>query len=131
MRSILSIATIAALFLSAQAASAEFAIDFEWGDIPACNSGRPNTVGSPAFVLRDLPAGTTSVDFRLKDRDAPNYNHGGAKVKIGQDAQMPFGVFKYKSPCPPGGSHTYVWTATARAGNKVLGRATASRKYPE
>jgi phosphatidylethanolamine-binding protein (PEBP) family uncharacterized protein len=129
-RSLLPAAAVA-LALSGTSASAEFSIAFEWGDIPACNSGRPNTVGSPAFVLRDVPAGTTSIEFRLKDRDAPNYNHGGAKVKVGQDGQLPFGVFKYKSPCPPGGVHTYVWTATARAGSKVLARAKASRNYPE
>ncbi|MBE0454570.1 MAG: phospholipid-binding protein [Roseovarius sp.] len=117
--------------MSATQAAADFAISFEWGDIPSCGDGRPNTVGSPAFVLSGVPQGTTSVEFRLKDRDAPNYNHGGAKIKIGQDGRMPFGVFKYKSPCPPGGTHTYVWTATARAGTKVLARATATRKYPE
>ncbi len=124
-------AAVAALSVSASQATAEFAISFEWGDIPRCTTGRPNIVGSPAFVLSDVPAGTTSVEFRLKDRDAPNYDHGGAKVKIGRDGQMPFGAFRYKSPCPPGGTHTYVWTATARAGNKVLARATATRKYPE
>ena len=59
------------------------------------------------------------------------FSYCGAKVKIGRDGQMPFGAFRYKSPCPPGGTHTYVWTATARAGNKVLARATATRKYPE
>ncbi|MBC7133477.1 MAG: hypothetical protein H5U16_10275 [Roseovarius sp.] len=81
--------------------------------------------------MRDVPPGTTSIEFRLKDRDAPNYDHGGAKVKVGSDGQLPFGAFKYKSPCPPGGVHTYTWTATARADRKVLARATASRKYPE
>ena len=131
MRRLFMPVVAAALALSSTSASAEFSIAFAWGDIPACNSGRPNTVGSPAFVLRDVPAGTTSIEFRLKDRNAPNYNHGGARVKVGQDGQLPFGVFKYKSPCPPGGVHTYIWTATARAGNKVLARARASRKYPE
>jgi phosphatidylethanolamine-binding protein (PEBP) family uncharacterized protein len=131
MRSLLSAALAALLCTTAQGASAEFAISFEWGDIPRCTSGRPNTVGSPAFILKDVPEGTTSIEFRLKDRDAPNYNHGGARVKVGQDGQLPFGVFKYKSPCPPGGTHTYVWTATARADGKVRARAQASRRYPE
>ncbi len=107
-------------------------LSFKWGDIPACNTGRPNTVGSPAFVLRGLPEGTTSVQFKLKDRDAPGYNHGGSKrLKITRDGQLPFGVFKYKSPCPPGGVHTYEWTATARKGSKVLAKAVAVRRYPE
>jgi phosphatidylethanolamine-binding protein (PEBP) family uncharacterized protein len=123
--------SLAALTLSASTAAAEFSISFQWGDIPSCTSGRPNTVGSPAFVIKDLPAGTTSVQFRLKDLDAPGYNHGGGKVKISGDGKMPFGAFRYKSPCPPGSVHTYQWTATAKGGGKTLGKATAKRTYPE
>ena len=123
--------TLATLVMSASTAAAEFSISFTWGDIPKCTSGRPNTVGSPAFVVKDLPAGTTSVQFRLKDRNVPGYNHGGGKVKMNQSGQLPFGVFKYKSPCPPGGKHTYEWTATAKGGGKTLGMAKARRAYPE
>ncbi|MGR3395599.1 MULTISPECIES: hypothetical protein [Rhodobacterales] len=122
---------VAALLLSTGTASAEFAVSFNWGDIPLCTNGRPNRVGSPAFTIKDLPAGTTSVEFRLKDLDVPSYNHGGGKLKISGSGQLPFGAFKYKSPCPPGGSHTYEWTATAKAGNKVVGTAKARRAYPE
>ena len=93
--------SLAALALSATTAAAEFTISFDWGNIPACRTGKPNTVGSPAFVLRGVPAGTTSIEFSLKDRDAPNYNHGGGRLKVGSDGQLPFGAFKYKSPCPP------------------------------
>ncbi len=117
---------------SAGMAQAEFSLSFEWGDIPLCKTGRPNTVGAPAFVLKDLPVGTARVDFRLKDRNVPSYNHGGGKVKISTGGQLPFGTFKYKSPCPPSGSHTYEWTATARsASGKALGKARARRPYPE
>ncbi len=123
--------TTAALLLAATSAAAEFSLSFKWGDIPLCTSGRPNTVGSPQFVIRDLPAGTTRVDFKLKDLDAPNYNHGGGRLKLSQSGTIPGGVFKYKSPCPPGGVHTYEWTATARKGSTVLGKATARRRYPE
>jgi phosphatidylethanolamine-binding protein (PEBP) family uncharacterized protein len=118
-------------FLAASPAMAEFKITFDWGDIPLCTSGMPNRVGSPAFVVKDLPTGTTQIQFRLKDLDAPSYNHGGGKVKIAKDGKLPFGAFKYKSPCPPGGKHTYEWTAIAKAGNKKLATAKARRKYPE
>lgn len=117
--------------LLATPAAAEFRISFEWGNIPDCRTGKPNRVGSPAFVLDGVPAGTTVIEFKLTDLDVPSYNHGGGKVKVGQDGKMPFGVFKYKSPCPPGGVHRYQWTATAKAGNKVLATAAATRKYPE
>ncbi len=123
--------SLAALAISATTAAAEFTIAFEWGDIPVCRSGNPNTVGSPAFVLSGVPAGTTSIEFNLKDRNNPGFDHGGGRVKVGSDGQLPFGAFKYLSPCPPGRVNTYTWTATARANKKVLARATASRKYPE
>ena len=122
---------LAALALASHA-HADMSLSFTWGDIPACNTGRPNTVGSPEFVIRGVPDGTTSVQFKLKDLDAPRYNHGGSKrLGITQDARVPFGAFTYKSPCPPGEVHTYEWTATARAGNTVLATAKAQRRYPE
>ena len=119
------------LMLAASPALADFKISFDWGDIPLCTSGNPNKVGSPAFVLKGLPEGTTQVQFKLKDLDVPGYNHGGGKVKVSADGKLPFGAFKYKSPCPPNGSHTYEWTATAKAGGKKLATAKATRKYPE
>jgi len=123
--------SLVALILSATTASAEFSFTFEWGDIPACHTGQPNIVGSPAFVLKDVPAGTTSVRFKLKDRNNMRYNHGGGKVAVNGDGTLPFGAFKYKSPCPPLGVHTYEWTATALKGKKKLATARARRKYPE
>ena len=63
--------TFSALLLGAGMAQAQMSLSFEWGDIPACNSGKPNVVGSPRFVIRGVPAGTTSVEFRLKDLDVP------------------------------------------------------------
>lgn len=122
---------IALLAATAGAASAEFRIGFDWGNIPLCTSGRPNTVPNPAFSVRDLPAGTETVEFRLRDLDVPSYNHGGGRVQMSGDGTVPSGLFTYRSPCPPGGSHTYRWTATARAGRQVLGTATADRRYPE
>ncbi|MDM8168755.1 hypothetical protein [Roseovarius sp.] len=129
MRSLLL--SVAVLGLSATAAAAEFTISFQWGNTPACNNGRAKTIGNPAFVVRGLPAGTETVEFRMKDLDYPQYNHGGGKVRMAGNGTVPAGIFKYKSPCPPGRVHTYQWTATARKGNTVLGTAAASRKFPE
>lgn len=125
------IAAAIALSVSAPAAMAEFRLSFEWGNIPLCTTGRPNTVPNPQFVLRDVPAGTETIEFRLRDLDVPNYDHGGARLRVGTDGTIPSGLFTYRSPCPPGGVHTYEWTATARAGRQVLGVATAQRRYPE
>ena len=125
-----SLAVVLAFF--AAPAFADFKVSFEWGDIPKCTTGNPNTVGNPVFKLQGVPAGTTSIQFKLKDRDVPGYDHAGSKrLGISGDGTVPTGVFKYKSPCPPNGVHTYEWTSTARNGNKVIGQAVAQRKYPE
>ncbi|MEQ9240963.1 hypothetical protein [Roseovarius indicus] len=123
--------SLAVLGLSATAAAAEFTISFQWGNTPACNNGRAKTTGNPAFVVRGLPAGTETVEFRMKDQNVPQYNHGGGKVRMSGNGTVPAGIFKYKGPCPPGQVHTYQWTATARKGSTVLGKATAARKFPE
>ncbi|MFT4620239.1 MAG: hypothetical protein ACI95S_001866 [Dinoroseobacter sp.] len=68
-------ATMAALAICvATPAAAEMTLAFQWGNIPLCTTGRPNTVGNPAFALRGVPAGTDSVEFRLKDLNVPGYN---------------------------------------------------------
>ena len=120
-----------ALVLGATAARAEFTISFDWGGLKLCNTGSPNRVGNPAFTVKGLPKGTDSVEFRLTDLNVPSYNHGGGTLKMSADGKVPPGLFKYSSPCPPDGVHTYEWTATARQGSKVLARAKAQRKYPE
>ena len=59
----------------------------------------------------------------------PSYNHGGGKTEYkGNNAIAP-GAFKYKSPCPPGRTHTYEWKVIAYDDNKKLGSAVAQRKY--
>ena len=88
-------------------------------------------VESPAFVVRGLPPGTETVEFRMKDLNVPSYNHGGGKVRMSRDGTVPAGTFKYKGPCPPHSVHRYRWTATARKGKQVLGKATATRSFPE
>ncbi|PTX02670.1 YbhB/YbcL family Raf kinase inhibitor-like protein [Pararhodobacter aggregans] len=121
----------AALLAGATAAQAQFSLAFQWGNIPRCTSGNPNTVPNPQFTIRNLPAGTDTVELRLVDLDVPQYNHGGATLRLSQSGTLPPGIFTYRSPCPPNGVHTYQWTATARQGRQVLGTATAQRRYPE
>lgn len=126
--------TIVCALAAATPALADFTISFTWGDIPLCTSGRPGKVDSPRFVLNGIPAGTETIRFKLKDLDAPGYNHGGGKVSIAEgvtSAVIPAGSFRYKSPCPPGGVHTYEWTATAKGYGGTLDTATARRDYPE
>ena len=131
MKKIILILTI--YLISTISAYAEFSFTFEWGDIKKCTSGNPNKVSNPIFTLTDVPEGTKELRFKMKDKDVPGYNHGGGKIKnyTGETTIQP-GAFKYKSPCPPGGSHTYEWSNTAIGHKKKkLGKAKATRKYPE
>ncbi|MEL7254369.1 MAG: YbhB/YbcL family Raf kinase inhibitor-like protein [Pseudomonadota bacterium] len=124
---------LAALALTTGAAHADMSMSFNWGNIPLCTSGKPNRVGNPAFVMKGVPAGTNKIVFKMKDLDVPGYNHGGGTVSVQMSGNgtIPAGAFKYKSPCPPNGTHTYQWTATAKNGSKTLATATAQRKYPQ
>ena len=131
MRFLVLTAAFSSLF-SLQAANA-FEISFEWGNLKLCNTGSPNTVSNPEFVLKDVPEGTKFIRFKLTDRDVPSYDHGGGVVAWEGQKTISPGAFKYKSPCPPGGAHSYEWTATAqskKSGGKIA-VAKAKRDYPE
>ena len=131
MKKVLLIISI--YFLTTLNAFAEFSFTFEWGDIKKCTSGNPNKVENPIFTLANVPEGTIELRFRMKDKDVPQYNHGGGKIKnYGGETVIQPGAFKYKSPCPPSGSHTYEWTITAIGDKKKkLGKAKTTREYPE
>lgn len=110
-----------------------FEIGFDWSGLKSCTSGNPGTVVSPAFTLDSVPEGTAFIRFRLVDKNVPDFNHGGGVVAWDGSKTVAAGAFKYKQPCPPDGSHTYEWQATAQTkknGGK-LGSAKAQRKYPE
>jgi len=113
------------------ASAADFSIGFDWGNIKKCTSGNPNTVVNPKFTLRGVPAGTASIRFHMVDLAVPRYPHGGGKVAYKGESTVAPGAFKYRSPCPPNGRHTYQWTATALdAKGKKLGEAKARKAYP-
>jgi len=113
-------------------AASAFEINFDWTGLKLCTSGTPNRVLNPAFTLKDVPAGTKYIRFKLVDLDVPNYNHGGGVVKYtGQPVIAP-GAFKYKSPCPPNGTHKYQWQATAQTkknGGKIV-TTGRTKNYP-
>ena len=86
---------------------------------------------SPAFALKDVPAGTKQLRFSMKDYNAPDFRHGGSTIAYGGQAKVPQGAINYVGPCPPGEKHKYVWTAESLDGNgKVLKKATASGAFP-
>jgi len=122
----------AAIMAALPAHSAQaFELQFDWGNISKCTSGNPGSVRSPAFTVTGVPAGTAKIKFNLRDQDAPSFIHGGGTVAYAGKAAIPAGQFTYLQPCPPGGHHTYVWTATALdASGKSIGSAKAKKQYP-
>jgi len=116
---------------SSPASAANFELAFDWGDIPLCTSGDPNIVPNPEFRLAGVPGGTATIRFQMVDLDVPSYPHGGGEAPWTGEATIAPGAFEYRSPCPPAGSHTYEWTATALdADGNELATARAARVYP-
>ena len=129
------LAIVAAMGISlafvATAPAQAFSLSFSWGNIKECTTGRPGTVPNPNFKLSGVPDGTARIRFKMVDRNVPSYNHGGGTVNYSGGNTIAPGAFRYKSPCPPSGSHTYEWTATALdSRGKRLGVAKASKRYP-
>ena len=116
---------------SLKAESFGFSFD-EWGKFKKCTSGRPTRVENPIFKLSNVPDGTIKIKFSLQDLNARSYNHGGGAVKYVGQSVIETGAFKYKSPCPPRGVHTYEWTAKAYdAKGEIIARAKIKKKYPQ
>lgn len=126
-----TVLSIALMSLPVAANAADFSIGFDWSGLKKCTSGNPNRVSNPKFSLRNVPDGTASIQFRMVDLNVPSYPHGGGKAKYSGGSSIAPGAFKYQSPCPPSGRHTYQWTATALdAGGKKLATAKAQKQYP-
>lgn len=129
MRKLIIALSSIGLLIPATAANA-FDVSFDWGNIPSCTSGNPNTVNSPEFSISGVPEGTAKLRFKLADQDA-GYDHGGGTVAYAGGGSVATGAFRYKSPCPPNGKHTYVWTVNALdAGGKSLDIGRARKQYP-
>ena len=121
-----------AVAISLAAPATAFDFSFDWSGLKLCTSGNPNTVKNPTFKLKDVPEGTKFIRFKLVDLDVPQYNHGGGVVRYNGENTITPGAFKYKSPCPPNGKHTYEWRATAqkKKNGEKIATATAKKSYP-
>ena len=135
------LAILLSQFIAINTASAQdIEMSFEWGDIPLCNSGSPGVVPSPIFKLSAIPKGASWAHFNLRDFSSP-YKHGGGWVELDGNLLIESGKFKYDSPCPPGGSHIYEWTASFTAKKTKIGwngkptgvikKLKAQKQYPE
>ncbi|HYB08401.1 MAG TPA: phospholipid-binding protein [Alphaproteobacteria bacterium] len=114
--------TVDAALLSA----AGFLVDFTWEGTASCFDPQ-----SPPFTLSGVPDGTKSLNFEMKDLDAPNYPHGGGTLPYSGQSEVKRGAFSYRGPCPPSGQHSYQWTIKALddSGN-ALAVAHVMKKFP-
>jgi len=126
MRCTFLIAAMLAAVLSAHATAASaMSLSFSWAGVGACGSS------PPAFMLSDVPAGTTKLAFNMVDLNVPSFHHGGGTVAYQGGDTIPAGSFSYTGPCPPSGQHRYRWTVRALdASGKALATATATEPFP-
>ena len=123
------------ILLSTPSYAGKFQFSFTWAGLMMCTTGYPNNVQNPEFTLKNVPKGTNWIYFKMTDLNVPNYNHGGGWAKDEGGNKIKRGQFWYSSPCPPSGSHTYQWSATASkkkslSGAAVLRKAYSSKPYP-
>ncbi len=102
-------------------------VKFSWKGVARCSSF------SPKIFVSNIPRGTKFFHAKLKDFDAPNWNHGGGKVKNNGSGVIKRGALKssYNGPCPPSGTHRYQFTVNAiDKDGVVIGIGKAIRKFP-
>lgn len=83
---------------------------------------------SPALAWSDPPAGTAAIALIVDDPDARGFAHwvaadipaeprsldeGASGSSAGTEGRNDFGRTGYGGPCPPSGSHRYVFTVLA------------------
>lgn len=85
---------------------------------------------SPQITVSGAPTETAQYTVRLRDHQAPAFNHGGGTVAASGDV-IPAGALRsYTGPCPPSGQHTYEITVNALdAGGKIVGRGSATQRF--
>lgn len=126
----MAVGVIGIVSIAEASSAAAFSVSFDWGNIPKCTTGYPNTVESPEFALSDVPKRAVKLEFALHDLDVA-YDHGGGAVEYHGANAILAGSFTYKSPCPPNGPHLYEWTIKAvDESGKTLATTTATKRYP-
>ena len=102
-------------------------VDFAWQASDRCSRH------SPEIRVGNIPPTTQTLVVKLKDRDVPNWNHGGGTVAYDVSGVIPSGALKsgYNGPCPPSGSHRYEFTVEAvDAASVIVGQGKQTRSFP-
>lgn len=115
----------ATLIVSSNAFAADMGVAFEWGPTKKCFDSK-----SPPIKLSNVPQGTAKLLIKMIDQNASSFDHGGGSVAFKGQAQLPYGAFKYKGPCPPSGTHFYKITIKAvDASGKTLSSGSATQPF--
>ncbi|WP_376710951.1 YbhB/YbcL family Raf kinase inhibitor-like protein [Pseudochrobactrum lubricantis] len=115
----------ATLIVSSNAFAADMGVAFEWGPTKKCFDSK-----SPPIKLSNVPQGTAKLLIKMIDQNASSFDHGGGSVAFKGQAQLPYGAFKYKGPCPPSGTHFYKITVKAvDASGKTLSSGSATQPF--
>lgn len=124
MRKLLLISA-ATLIVASNAFAADMSVAFEWGPTKKCFDSK-----SPPIKLSNVPQGTAKLLIKMIDQNASSFDHGGGSVAFKGQAQLPYGAFKYKGPCPPSGTHFYKITVKAvDASGKTLSSGSATQPF--
>jgi phosphatidylethanolamine-binding protein (PEBP) family uncharacterized protein len=93
---------------------------------------------SPAIRVSGIPSGTATLEFIMKDYDAPRFEHGGGRIvhdSKTEDLSLIEGALKnYRGPCPPNFNsfgHDYEITvyAIGSDGKTLLGSASNKKNF--
>lgn len=125
--SILGVAAVLAPLVSTPVHAADLTVSFKFDSSNKCSRV------SPEIRIGNIPDGTVAFRVKLKDRNKPTWNHGGGTVPHDGSGIIPKGALKdgYNGPCPPSGSHTYVFTVKAvDANDDVLAEGEKSARFP-
>lgn len=116
-----------ALSSAAPALADDLTVSFKFDSSSKCSKV------SPAIVVGNVPSGAVAFKVKLKDRNKPTWSHGGGTVANDGSGIIAKGALHdgYNGPCPPSGSHTYVFTVKAvDANGDVLAEGEASQRFP-
>jgi phosphatidylethanolamine-binding protein (PEBP) family uncharacterized protein len=102
-------------------------VDFNFEGHHKCSAS------SPKITVSNIPPGTKKLSVTLVDQDVPTWNHGGGTISNDGSGVIPEGALKagYNGPCPPSGSHTYVFSVNAIDGEGVIvGQGEKAQVFP-
>ncbi len=102
-------------------------VKISWKTIQKCSNE------SPEIKIINLPKNTKYIEVSLSDTNVPSWNHGGGKVKYNGSNIIPKNALKngYNGPCPPSGSHLYVFDVKAiNKDGVIIGSGESKSEFP-